>query len=120
MECACIEVDYDGASELLSDTTPTARKAHKCCECYRIIPVGEQYRRESLAGDGTIDTYKTCLDCISVRNEFFCSWYYGMVWDDLACYIGDSDGDISESAIASLTPAARERVCRMIESCWEE
>jgi len=118
MECACVNVDVDDYADLISDTTPTARKVFKCHECKEGITPGQQYRREVTVYDGRLETNRTCLDCISIRNAFFCGgWYWGDILDSLKEAIWDSDGQISESCIASLTPGARERVCRMIDEC---
>ena len=121
MECATVSVDVDDHCTTLRESQPTARKRHKCGECRGIIDVGEKYNLEVSLYDGNISTYKTCLDCMSIRREFFKGgFYYEGIVEALGEHVKDSVGDISESCLASLTPGARARVCLMIEGCWED
>ena len=41
-----------------------ARKAHKCCECYRIIKPKEKYYYAVGKWYSTINTFKTCKYCM--------------------------------------------------------
>ena len=121
MECAAASVYVDDYCTTLRESQPTARKQHKCGECRRTIEAGEKYNREVSLYDGDISTYKTCLDCMSIRREFFRGgFYYEFIIDALDEHINDSGGDISESCLASLTPGARAMVCAMIEECWHD
>ena len=45
-----------------------ARKDHRCCDCCRIIKRGERY--EYIAGvcDGDFENWKTCRECVSLRE----------------------------------------------------
>jgi hypothetical protein len=119
MECACIEAHDGDFATMLFDKKVVARKKHKCCECRRAIERGETYRKESALYDGTITTYKTCIDCNGIRDAFVCTFAWGEVLEAVENAIYDYGCDISESGIASLTPAARERVCGWIEDCWD-
>lgn len=55
----------------MSDNTPdffitktlTARKHHKCCECYKTIVVGDEYKLTRGKWDGRMESYKQCIDC---------------------------------------------------------
>lgn len=49
--------------------TPTARKAHQCCECLGTIYPGEKYHRLQGLWDGSWQTYKMCLDCDELRGK---------------------------------------------------
>ena len=121
MECATVYCDVDDYCTMLREEQPTARKQHKCHECRRVIEVGEKYNLEVTLYDGEISTYKTCLDCMSIRREFFKNgFYYEGIVEALGEHVKDSDGDISESCLASLTPGARGMVCAMVEDCWED
>lgn len=122
MECACIDVDIDldCTVEILSDKTVMAKKEHKCCECKRAIEPGEKYRNECLKFEGKLERWKTCLDCLSVRREIFCSFYFGCLWDDLETELFENDGTLSEECVSSLTCKARERVCEIIDRVWEK
>jgi hypothetical protein len=45
-----------------------SRKAHKCDECDRTIPVGSTYDYFSGGGEGRCWTFKTCLSCANLRR----------------------------------------------------
>jgi len=132
--CACIYVDVDEAYDDSGHDIVVAGTEHKCCECQRVIDVGESYEdawggyveyddddSESLTD---VEIYETCLDCVSAREAFFCQgWYIGMIWEAISDHlwdvIGPSSG-ISSDCLASLTPRARERVCETIEEIWHD
>jgi len=118
MGCSCIAVDADECYETLSRGTPVARKEHTCGECGREIVPGENYERYEGIFDGHIDTHKTCLDCVSVRDAFFCSWIYGNIWEDLREQL--TWGGLSWSSIPECTEAAKEKIFAMIEEYWAE
>ena len=90
---------------------------HKCCECNREILHGEQYEYISGIWDGEPASYKTCLDCKSLRDVFFDNWTYTNIWDDF--YDNFYQDNIPEKCIASLTPEARDTVCDWIEMYWD-
>jgi len=54
---------------VFSDTVRKARREHKCCECQGIIKPGEKYHIFKGCWEGKWDEFKTCLDCIEVRDE---------------------------------------------------
>ncbi len=62
-----------------------ARKEHKCCECRRIIFVGETYVHDRGKFDGDIFTAKTCSHCTEIRSGFTCetSSAYGELWAEM-------------------------------------
>ncbi len=81
---SCICVDIDEVCKLLNCTQPRARKVHRCGECGHDIQPGDTYRREVTLFDGDIDTHKTCLTCLRIRDSLFdCGWYYGEMWRDI-------------------------------------
>ena len=49
--------------QTLSDTTPNARKAHKCGMCHRTIDPGETYTRQANLGDSGFYSWKNCQQC---------------------------------------------------------
>jgi len=113
-----VDTSYDQPS-FFNDDNPVARKEHKCTECGRIIKPGERYKKESGKWDGVFETHRTCFDCLSVRDVFFCDgFFYDQIWDDLEQHIRDMNGQIPESCILDLTPAARERIFEIIEQLW--
>ncbi len=122
MECACIdmEVDYCDAVEPIDDRVVVARKEHVCHECRQFIKPGTKYRNEVFKFEGAIERHKTCMDCLSVRQNVFCNFYYGRLWDDLKDELHQSGGQIAESCISVLTPRARQWVCALIEKQWRD
>lgn len=117
--CACVYVEQDGdyPSFYLSKTV-TAKKPHKCSECRRAIMPGEQYERVTGKWDGYLDTFKTCSDCLSIREEMFCDgWSHGGQQEYLQEHINNVDG-IDEDCLCRLTPNARAYVCNMLEDKW--
>lgn len=117
-ECACVieTSDYEPAA-CFSETDRTERKAHVCCECSRTIEPGETYRHESGVWDGRPASYRTCVDCVSIRNTYTCGYIYGMLLVSLREYIEETDGQLG--GLDKLTPAARERVIGLIQEQWD-
>lgn len=63
---------YDGESpNVYEEWCPTARKRHRCYECGGWIEPGEKYQRVRGLWDGDWLTYKTCAECVSIRNHLF-------------------------------------------------
>jgi len=61
---------------------------------------------------------RMCMDCRSVTEHLFCGFTFGQVWEDLRDHLYDTGGEISWAKVAMLTPAAREKVCDIIENVW--
>jgi hypothetical protein len=81
--CLCIDVDNDGGY-VLEESVVIARIDHVCGECHCQINVGDKYESASIVYDGNIETHKTCITCLNMRNDLFsCGWYYGEIWEDL-------------------------------------
>lgn len=123
MECSC-EIDVDCSEgdpiQCHSSERRTARKHHKCNECYRQVAPGEQYEEVKFLCEGSWFRHKTCSDCLSLREQFVPhSFYYECVRSEIEEFINAEQGDIPESCIADLTPAARAFVCEKIEATWE-
>ncbi len=121
--CACIDIDIsDCHSDFHRQETRTARKAHKCCSCGGTILPNKKYEHVTGKWDGRIDTFKTCSDCLSLRDAFMCGgWFYGPdLITSILEHIQEAEGAISSDCIASLTPGAREMVCEAVEAAWEE
>jgi hypothetical protein len=122
-DCACVYVgDYDGP-EFCHAERRRARKTHKCDECWREIVAGETYEHVRGKWDGYMSTFKTCGDCLSIRDSFFCEGFmYGGLWEDLHEHLHAVvrfGTGIDSSCLVSLTPRAREKVCDEIEELWE-
>lgn len=83
----------------LSRSTPTARKAHRCHLCHRVIAPGETYERQENVFDGRFYLWKGCAHCkalMSLRTEIrevvedwdegwtddvLCDWQPATVWE---------------------------------------
>jgi len=120
MDCACVLIPDEGDTPSDIDvSTKSSPLSCKCDECYREIKIGEEYEHVYGRWDGVWSTYRTCQDCLSVRNSFFCDGYcYTMIYENLQEHINDMGGSISEDCLSPLTPAARAKVCQIIESYW--
>ncbi len=113
MECACIDIDVGDSPEFCFQKEMTARKQHKCCECGRIIKPGENYENTFGKWGYYPETFKTCFDCLSVRKEFFCSFVFTAVWDELTEYL--TPGECLDKAMLEITERARGMVLDIID-----
>ena len=120
MKCSCqIEIDHDEESEMIFEKDLTiCENQQRCCECGIGLLPGTSYRKEIAKYDYEAHTYRTCIDCLSIRDNLFCGWTWTCLLDDLWEEIEDGE-DIPESCMATLTIPARERVCEIIETFWE-
>jgi hypothetical protein len=120
--CGCIYIDADcSCDDFQTADIRKARKEHKCCACRRVIQPGEEYERVFGVWDADPATYKTCQDCLSLREVFFCeSYYYTSIWSDFEYHVHEMLGEISSSCLTSLTKRARDKACDIIEQYWEE
>ena len=55
--------------EFLNMRIVTAKKSHKCCECFGPIEAGQKYEYISGRWDGDFDVFKTCMRCSELRKE---------------------------------------------------
>jgi len=123
-DCGCIYVTADWyLPTFYSIKKPKARKEHTCNECGQTIKVGDHYEKVTAKwpeDSGRIRTYKTCLNCLTIRDSFFCEhFYFGNIWDEMREHISEFDGQISEDCIAKLHKGARDILCEAIQEFWE-
>jgi hypothetical protein len=118
-DCACVWVpDYDPA-EIYWRKIRTARKPKNCEECRREIAPGERYEHVQMRYEDDWSSFATCLDCVSIRESFFCDgWLHGSMLDDLAEHLYNVNGEVASKCISPLTPGARDLVCDMVEDVW--
>lgn len=64
----CMVEGCDDYATILSASSPVARKAHRCDECFRRINPGEKYLKEATLFEGILEVYKTCQHCQVVRQ----------------------------------------------------
>ena len=124
MECGCsidnYYADYGDGPKAFDSKTRTARKEHRCCECHRTIKVGEQYRYESGVWENGPSSHKTCADCASVRDVYFCSFVFGEMWNALHENMTDVGADEwLDGRVNKLTPRARAGVINMVQMEWD-
>lgn len=121
MDCAGISAwDGDGATEL-SCRMVLARKKHVCCECGREIDKNDSYERYRLVYDREISEFKTCVDCLSLRDAFFDSWSFTGIWGEFYEYVHEAYGEeIKWSALSKLTDNAKDIAFGYIEAIWNE
>ncbi len=119
--CSCVYVDNSGDNVCIKQKVQVARKPNQCHECDRKINVGEKYEYYFGKTDGESFYSITCLDCVSIRESFFCDGYnFGGTYVYLEEHINEMDGEISSDCIIGLTPRAKDIVCGMIEKCWND
>lgn len=122
MECSCFSANIDNYCEFIFEKTVTSTKKYKCVECSCAIPSNTLYHIEVAINDGVTEEYKTCMDCMSVREHLVCDFYYEQIW----CLIESqlkyeiNDTSIPWAKIGRLTPTARNKVCEIIEQNWAE
>lgn len=117
MDCVCIDAcDDDNGFEFQRERIVTARKEHKCFECGITISVGDKYEDMFMVNSDGPYKSKTCVDCKSARDAFFCTWTYGNVWHDLKEHLRyHEEGDCLSKALLKCTQIARTKISDIIE-----
>lgn len=125
MECACVYVGMEGAERprwWVDLGFIPAKREVECCECGETIGRGELHEKVAVQWDTDDDhfrSYRTCVDCHSIRQNFFCEgWFWTMMHDHLWEHIVNIDGELSEDCLSRLTPGGRAVVCELIEELW--
>lgn len=81
-------VDVDDPVEVLHDKVVTARKEHRCDECFSTIQPSTRYRYEAYVYEGDFTAHKTCRVCMQAREwiDEVChgAFYYGDVLNEVA------------------------------------
>lgn len=123
MSCGCIYVESGEVYETISNVRIPASQPRKCDECRKTIEKGELYEcfLGQLSDDKKPETWTTCTDCLSVRDEFFCEgWAFGNIWEDVSYHVDEVGGEIDSDCLAALTPKARADVIDIIDEVWAE
>ncbi len=117
--CGCIYTDPEDRYDVARYKFIRGRKRHLCNECQCWLDKGEQHEMFSGAIDGHWVTYRTCMDCISARDAFFCNgWYWTMIWEDIRDHLEWTDIDLC--CLEKLTPVARAKVVDIIDEGLED
>ena len=80
-------IDYCDAPAVYNKETRVARREHHCCECNRIIRVGERYEYVRGLWDHRWDIFKTCRHCLSAGvwlNKVCGGYSHGGLYEELA------------------------------------
>lgn len=87
--CSCIIDDDSGTvCDWVKHRIRRARLSHVCCECGGAIAKGEQYEYVGGVWEGDFCTFKTCMPCLRIRDDYFCSWVYGQMRHSLKESLG--------------------------------
>ena len=124
MECSC-SIDgccddgaYDDHEEkILIHNTPSV--TIKCGECIREITLGEKFEWYRGQYDGETRTHHTCMDCVSLRDHFFCGWIFGSLWEYFGYHMDECNWEVPEKCLSNVTPTTRAKICEFIETEWE-
>lgn len=85
-----LSCEYEGGQYCMRTVWRKARKQHRCCECRKIIAIGEEYEYISGVWDGTPDSFHTCEKCADLRDSMtelgFC-FIFGRLLEDHAEYV---------------------------------
>ena len=121
-DCSCIYVDHSSDTiKTLTYEKRVSRKMHTCSECGNDIAVGQTYEYFYGVLDGKFYTYRTCVDCLSVQDSFFCEGrVFEGTWIMIDEHIEEMGGQISSDCLVPLTKLARDKVCDMIEQYWDD
>lgn len=101
--CDC---DYGEPPEFCRVARPVARKSHRCGECSRVIEAGERYENICGKWEGVIDTCKTCVFCLALRDYLegrlhcFC-WTYSNLLEDAVQTVRDIRDEYPGLAMAT-------------------
>jgi hypothetical protein len=83
----CCTVDVGGSCDIHNARVVTARKEYKCGECGAPILPGQRYEYVTMLYEGLWNKHRTCLLCMTIRDDLCQNWYYGMVDDQIQeCY----------------------------------
>jgi len=88
--------DFD-PPEFYKETRPKAKKEHRCCECKRVIHVGDEYVRAYGKWDGVCEAFKTCLHCENLRKLMYKKFDVVCCFERL--YMDMQDGEITEEEL---------------------
>lgn len=104
--------------DTLQQTTPKARKEHRCSYCNGIIPKGDTYNYSTHVYEGEIYAWKSHIKCQKVAEELnmFDDLYEGLTEADFAEYINERFCDLQGDRDLKLT-TFQERLAFVIKDC---
>lgn len=121
-DCVCqIDVEHDGCSSgFYNKKIRNANKEHMCGECGDPIKKGDNYEYVSGMWEGYLDSFKTCIDCVSIREALFCSFCHDALFEDLSIELQESLAPVKEECLLQMTPKGRGKVLDLIDRIWEK
>ena len=63
------DVDYDETADVWHESTPVARKTHRCDECGRTIPAGARYVNIGSLYEGRWTRYRAHPECVALTKH---------------------------------------------------
>jgi hypothetical protein len=83
--CAC-DCSWDDGDypTFCREEMPTARRVYKCCECGKKIVPGQKYHKVVGVWDGDFRTFRTCLPCKSIRDDYCPGSAFGYLREDIS------------------------------------
>ncbi len=117
MSCSCIYIGESRSPTIVYfNKGIKASRAIICCECGRSIKGLERFHKYAGNWGGQQSTYNTCLDCVSVSDEFFCEGYaFTQLWRDVVLHVVSLRGEISSECLEDLTPRAKAMLVKLID-----
>ena len=70
MNCNCSVDTCDFRPEFYHQFIHKARKMYECCECHSKITPGQKYEKIYGKWDGEIMSFRTCLTCVKIRQDY--------------------------------------------------
>ena len=121
MQCSC-SIDSCSDTDVYDEPEVKIVKAvsdsFECGECGKQIKFGEQYEWYRGEYDGKHHTHHTCLDCLSLKENFFSNYAFKGLWEDFNQHMDDCEWQVPEDCLAKVTPATRAIICENIEREW--
>ena len=76
--------DYDAPEWSNVTIIKKSRKPVVCCECARELPKGTPYERAAMKYCGDFYCYRSCMDCVHIRDGLRCGGFlYESLWDSI-------------------------------------
>ncbi len=114
-----IDADFDDQYEPLYCKMVKGRRNWCCGECNTIISKGKEH--EVFVGkiDDRINTHRTCLTCLSIRNKFCCNWTFEGMYEDIENAI-DGNPDLENCILMMATEKEYNKLSSEISSLMDE
>jgi len=112
--CLLDLVDSEIRPDFIKHSVRTAKQPHQCCECGMAIAALEQYEYTAGAWDGDFRTFKTCLPCVEIRDELFCSFIFTEIYSSLE----NEAFEVNMAALERFSPTAQRKLIENLVLPW--